>query len=43
MKVVLEHNAMTNRIKAFLDDPQWPEHIKEPSLKQTKRQTSSSI
>ena len=34
---------MSDRIKAFLDDPQWPKHITDPKLKQSKRQTSSNI
>ena len=40
MEVVLKPNIMSDRIKAFLDDPQWLEHIKDPQLKQIKRQTS---
>ena len=43
MEVVMEPNTMSDRIKVFLDDPQWPKHIKDPSLKQIKRQTSSNI
>ena len=31
---------MSDRIKVFLDDPQWPEHIKDLEVKQIKRQTS---
>jgi hypothetical protein len=27
----------------FLDDPQWPEHIENPQLKQIKKQTSLNI
>jgi hypothetical protein len=30
-------------MKAFLDDTQWREHIKDPPLKQTKRRTFLSI
>ena len=30
MEVVSESNIVSDRIKAFLDDPQWPEHIKDP-------------
>ena len=37
MKVVLEPNTLNDCIKAFLDDPRWPEHIKDPQLKQIKR------
>ena len=43
MEVVLEPNTMSDRIKAFLDDPQWPEHIKDPQPNQIKRQNSSNI
>ena len=34
---------MGDHIKAFLDDPHWPEHIKDPQLKQIKSRTSLSI
>ena len=37
MEVVLEPNIVSDRIKAFLDDPRWPEHIKDPQLEQIKR------
>ena len=30
MEVVPEPNPMSDRIKAYLDNPQWPEHIKDP-------------
>ena len=43
MEVVLELNTLSDRLKVFLDEPQWPEHIKDPQLKQIKRQTSSNI
>ena len=43
MEVVPEPNTMSDRIKAFLDDLQWPEHIKDPQLKQIKRRTSLNI
>ena len=43
MEVVPEPNTMSDHIKAFLDDPQWPEHIQDPQLKQIKRQTSSNM
>ena len=43
MKVVPKPNTVSDRIKAFFDDPQWPEHIKDPQQKQIKRQTSSNI
>ena len=43
MAVVPEPNIVIDHIKAFLDDPQWPEHIEDPQLKQIKRQTSSNI
>ena len=33
MKVVPEPNIMSDCIKAFLGDPQWPEYIKNPQLK----------
>ena len=35
MEVVLEPNTVSDAIKVFLDDPQWPEHIKDPQLKQS--------
>ena len=43
MEVVPEPNIVSGRIKAFLDGPQWPEHIKDPQSKQIKRRTSSNI
>ena len=43
MEVVPEPNTERDRIKASLDDPQWPEHIKDPKLKQIKRLTYSNI
>ena len=42
MEVELKPNIVSDRIEAFLDDPQWPEHIKDPPLKQIKRRTSSN-
>ena len=36
MEVVPEPNTVNDGTKAFLDDPQWPEHIKDPQLKQIK-------
>jgi hypothetical protein len=43
MEVVPEPNTLSDRLKAFLDEPQWPKHIKDPQLKQMKIQTSSNI
>ena len=43
MEVVLEPDTLSDRIKAFLNDPQWPKHIKDAQPKQIKRQTSSNI
>jgi hypothetical protein len=43
VEVVSEPNFVSDHIKAFLDDPQWLKHIKDPQLKQIKRPTSSSI
>ena len=40
MKVLLELRTMSDHIKAFLGDSQWPKHIKDPQLKQIKRRTS---
>ena len=40
MWVILEPNIVSDHIKAFLDDPQWPKHIKDPQLKQIEKQTS---
>jgi hypothetical protein len=37
MEVVLEPNIVSDRIKTFLDDLQWPKHIEDPQLKQIKR------
>ena len=31
--VVLEPNIVSDCINAFLDDPQWPKHIIDPSTK----------
>ena len=30
MEVVSEPNTMSDHINAFLDDHEWPEHIKDP-------------
>ena len=30
MKVVVEPNNVSDRIKAYLDDPQCPKHMKNP-------------
>ena len=43
MEVVPEPSVVSDRIKVFLDDPQWPKHIKDPLLKQIKTLTSSNI
>ena len=43
VEVLPEPSTMSDRIKVFLDDPQWPEHIKDSQLKQVKRQTSSIL
>ena len=29
-EVVLEPNIVNDHTKVFLDDPQWPKHIKDP-------------
>ena len=43
MEVVPKPITMSDHIKAIFDDPQWTEHIKDPSLKQFKRRTSLNI
>ena len=43
MEVVPEPSTTSDCIKAFLDVPQQPKHIKDPQLKQIKRRTSSNI
>ena len=43
MEVVPEPNTASDHIKTFLDDPQWLEHMKNPQLKQIKRQTSLNL
>ena len=30
MEVVMEPNTMSDHIMVYLEDPQWPEHIKDP-------------
>ena len=30
MEAIKKPNNVSDRIKAYLDDPQWPEHIKDP-------------
>ena len=30
MEVVMKPNTMSDCIMAYLDDPQWPVHIKDP-------------
>ena len=39
-KIKKTPNILNDGIKAFLDDPQWPEHIKDPPLKQIKMKHS---
>ena len=39
----MEPNTTSERIMVYLDDPQWPEHIKDPQYKKIKRRTSSNI
>ena len=39
-EVVPEPSIVSDCIKVFRDDPQWPEHTKDPQLKQIKRRTS---
>ena len=34
MEFVPEPNIVSDRMKTSLDDPQWPEHVKDPHLKQ---------
>ena len=43
MEVALEPNIMSDSIKGLLEDPQWPKHIKDPKLKQIKRQIFSNV
>ena len=43
MEVVPELTTMSDRIKAFLDDPQWHEHVEDSQPKQIKEQTSLNI
>ena len=43
MEVVMEPNIVSDRLKAFLDDHQWPKHIKNPQGKRIKRQTSLNL
>ena len=33
----MEPNTMSDHIKAYVDDPQWPKHIKDPQWKKIKR------
>ena len=37
MEVVSEPNTMSDCIKAFLEDPQWPQHIKDPQNRNKSR------
>ena len=43
MEVVPNPITMSDHIKAFLYDPQWPKNIKDPQLMQIKRPTSLNI
>jgi hypothetical protein len=43
MEVILEPNTVSDRIKAFLDDPERAKHIKDSQLKQIKRRIFSNI
>ena len=36
-------NTMNDYIQVVIDDPQWPKYIKDPKLKQIKRQISLNI
>ena len=42
-EVVTEPNYMSDRMKAYLDDPQWPKHSKDLLHKKIKRRTSSNL
>lgn len=42
-KVVPEPNTVSDLIKAFLDDLQRPEHMKDHQLKQMRRRISSIL
>ena len=41
LEVVSEPYIVSDRIKAFLDDPQWPKHIQDPQLKHIKMMNMS--
>lgn len=41
--IVMEPSIVSDRMKAFLDDPEQLEHIRDPQLNQIKRQTSSNL
>ena len=43
MEVVPKPNIVSDHIVTFLDDSHRSEHVKDPQLKQIKRQTSSTI
>ena len=43
MEIVTQPNNVSDRIKAYLDDPQWLEHIKDPRKEKIKWQSSSDI
>ena len=36
MEVVTEPNNVSDRIKAYLDNPQWLEHTKDPQRKKSR-------
>jgi hypothetical protein len=35
MEVVPEPSTVSDYIKVFFDDPQWPKHIKDPQTKRS--------
>jgi hypothetical protein len=43
IEVVPKPNNVSDHIKAFPDVPQWPEHIKDIALKQTKMRTPLNV
>ena len=43
MDAVVEPDTVSDHLRVFLDDPQWPNYIQDPNLKQIKRQTSLNI
>jgi hypothetical protein len=40
MEVIREPNTVSDHIKTFLDDHEWPEHVKDPQLTEANQEAN---